>query len=32
MEMHIMSKSLKIDLNYKIYGKSQANILLIYYE
>ena len=32
MEMHIMSKSLKVDLNYKIYGKSQANILLIYYE
>ena len=30
--MHIMSKYLKTDLNYKIYGKNQANILLIYYE
>ena len=27
-----MSKSLKIDLNYKIFSKSQANILLRYYE
>ena len=31
-KMYIMSKSLKIDLNYKIFGKSQANILLRYYE
>ena len=30
--MYIMSKSLKTDLNYKIFGKSQANILLRYYE